>query len=294
MKVKQALNTLITIATLGTAIGAGSLMGFTRAQADEEEFRVRRGFEIAPVPLNLRGKDRELVGLGSYLVNAVASCNMCHSAGTATEYTASGNPYFKGNEPTIVNQATYLGGGRVFASQVAGATPAIVSRNLTPDKTGRPVGGVHSKNFALSCKQALTWIMFIRTALIRRLPPAAPVFQLTIPSMGTNCRSCLGRNFITCQSTIYVRFMSTWAPYRVSRAPPVAYCTTTAREGVGNLRGKERGCAPRLLPPTRKRSPDTAPSHELRGPSTMFASVRTRTMKCCTSFGVTTTFLPSW
>ena len=141
MKVKQALNTLITIATLGTAIGAGSLMGFTRAQADEEEFRVRRGFEIAPVPLNLRGKDRELVGLGSYLVNAVASCNMCHSAGTATEYTASGNPYFKGNEPTIVNQATYLGGGRVFASQVAGATPAIVSRNLTPDKTGRPVGG---------------------------------------------------------------------------------------------------------------------------------------------------------
>jgi hypothetical protein len=29
----------------------------------------------------------------------------------------------------------------VFAAQVAGVTPAITSRNLTPDKTGRPVGG---------------------------------------------------------------------------------------------------------------------------------------------------------
>jgi len=43
-----------------------------------------------------------------------------------------------------VNQATYLGGGRVFPPLVAGSpgtTPTIVSRNLTPDKTGRPEGG---------------------------------------------------------------------------------------------------------------------------------------------------------
>src|SRR4029077_1309041 len=59
-----------------------------------EETRAMRGFEIAPAPLNLRGKDRHLVGLGSYLVNAVGSCNMCHSAGPATEFTATGNPYF--------------------------------------------------------------------------------------------------------------------------------------------------------------------------------------------------------
>jgi hypothetical protein len=69
---------------------------------------------------------------------------VCHSAGPATEYAKGGNPYFKGNEPTIVNQATYLGGGRVFPPLVAGSpgtTPTIVSRNLTPDKTGRPEGG---------------------------------------------------------------------------------------------------------------------------------------------------------
>lgn len=29
----------------------------------------------------------------------------------------------------------------MFAAQVAGVTPAIVSRNLTPDRTGRPEGG---------------------------------------------------------------------------------------------------------------------------------------------------------
>ena len=42
--------------------------------SDADAANVRRGFEIAPVPLNLRGRDRDLVGLGSYLVNAVASC----------------------------------------------------------------------------------------------------------------------------------------------------------------------------------------------------------------------------
>src|SRR5271163_1423159 len=121
MNVKQALTALAAAAALAVAVGVGSFIGIARAQADEgeQDSRIRKGFEIAPVPLNLRGKDRELVGLGSYLVNAVGSCNMCHSAGTATEYASGGNPYFKGNQPTTVNPATYLGGGRVFASQVA-------------------------------------------------------------------------------------------------------------------------------------------------------------------------------
>jgi len=133
-------------ATLAALTCFGLLLGVSNAAAadeaaDLEHARIRRGFEIAPVPLNLKGKDRALVGLGSYLVNAASSCNMCHSAGTSTEYAAGGNPYFKNQSVPVVNQATYLGGGRTFAAQVAGATPAIVSRNLTPDKSGRPVGG---------------------------------------------------------------------------------------------------------------------------------------------------------
>jgi hypothetical protein len=59
-----------------------------------DESRIHRGFEIAPVPLNLEGKNRELVGLGSYIVNAVGDCNGCHSAGPPSEFAnPGGNPF---------------------------------------------------------------------------------------------------------------------------------------------------------------------------------------------------------
>ena len=106
--------------------------------SDSHDPRVRIGFEIAPVALDLRGKDRALVGLGSYLVNAVASCNDCHTQSATSEYAPGGNPFF--GQPKIVNTAAYLSGGRDFGA-LAPNTPHIVSRNLTPDKTGRPEGG---------------------------------------------------------------------------------------------------------------------------------------------------------
>jgi hypothetical protein len=118
-----------------------------RAQSEDDgegPSRVERGLEIAPVKLNFDGKIRELVGLGSYIVNAQASCNDCHSAGTATQYIS--NPYLRSPffvPPKKVNTATYLGGGRDFGPQrpAPAVYPHIVSRNLTPDKTGLPVGG---------------------------------------------------------------------------------------------------------------------------------------------------------
>ena len=130
------------------AVG-GNVVSSTLAHGEDssiDETDIRRGFEIAPVPLNLSGKDRDLVGLGSYLVNAVASCNDCHSAGPAVEFASGGNPYFKGNPPTVMNPSVYLGGGRNFGALVPG-TPEIVSRNLTPDKTGRPAGGLTLAEF---------------------------------------------------------------------------------------------------------------------------------------------------
>lgn len=45
----------------------------------------------ARVPLNLRHKNRELVRLGSYLVNVVGGCNDCHSAGPQTQFARGGN-----------------------------------------------------------------------------------------------------------------------------------------------------------------------------------------------------------
>jgi len=138
----------------GTAFAAMLLMGMTGnwkrvgARDDEdrnerEEARIKRGFEIAPVPLNLEGKNHALVGLGSYIVNAVADCNGCHSAGPMTEFAgATGNPYFRTppfSGTKKINTATYLGGGRDFGP--LGSVPHLYSRNLTPDNTGLPIGG---------------------------------------------------------------------------------------------------------------------------------------------------------
>jgi hypothetical protein len=110
---------------------------------NSDAFKIQQGFAIAPVPLNLSGRNRALVGMGSYLVNAVGDCNGCHSQGPVTEFTANGNPYllppvFSGTKK--VNPAVYLGGGNDFGPLVPGSAH-IVSRNLTPDMHGRPEGG---------------------------------------------------------------------------------------------------------------------------------------------------------
>jgi hypothetical protein len=106
---------------------------------DSEESKIQQGFAIAPVPLNLNGKNHALVGLGSYIVNAQADCNGCHNPGPgANEFLPNRNPYF--GQPKQINQATYLGGGRNFGALVPGSAN-IISRNLTPDRTGLPEGG---------------------------------------------------------------------------------------------------------------------------------------------------------
>jgi hypothetical protein len=109
---------------------------------DERDPRIEQGFDIAPVPLNLEGKNRRLVGLGSYFVNAQMDCDGCHSAGVRTEFAMGGNPYFGQKEK--VNPATYLGGGRDFGELVPPpgiGSAHIISRNLTPTpKTGLPEG----------------------------------------------------------------------------------------------------------------------------------------------------------
>jgi hypothetical protein len=134
---------LLSVLLLGAVAYSFALHADSRGKDDRrgdncESTMIERGFEIAPVPLNLEHKDRDLVGLGSYLVNAVGGCWDCHSAGTTTEFALGGNPYF--GERKVVNPVTYLGGGRDFGALIPG-TPDIISRNLTPDKTGLPEGG---------------------------------------------------------------------------------------------------------------------------------------------------------
>jgi len=134
---------MVGLAALSAALTAS---GPTRADdpATETDVRIKRGFEVAPVPLNLAGKDPALVGLGSYYVNVLDACNDCHTASAQLEYAPGGNPYF--GQPRVVNPTVYLGGGNDFGPEVPGA-PHIVSRNLTPDKTGKPAGGLSFAQF---------------------------------------------------------------------------------------------------------------------------------------------------
>jgi hypothetical protein len=153
MTLRQFLKTIGSCAALAVVILVGMSITSPRGQAygddnggkgddngrKDEASEIKRGFAIAPVRLNLDGKNRALVGLGSYIVNAQADCNGCHSAGPATEFAPGGNPYF--GQPTKINPATYLGGGDDFGPFPAPGFPNIISRNLTPDKTGLPEGG---------------------------------------------------------------------------------------------------------------------------------------------------------
>ena len=101
----------------------------TSAQAtiSTDESIVKQGLAIAPVHLDLRGKNPALVGLGSYLVNAVSECNDCH---TRPHYLTGGNPF--NGEPEKANMMNHLTGGNQFGP--------FTSRNLTPDANGLPAG----------------------------------------------------------------------------------------------------------------------------------------------------------
>jgi hypothetical protein len=103
-------------------------------EGHKQDPRIARGFAIAPVPLSYDKDDhekKELVGLGSYLVNAVGGCNDCH---TQPSYAPGHDPFM--GQPKQVNTAHYLGGGRVFGP--------FVSRNLTPEN-GLPAGRTYQQ-----------------------------------------------------------------------------------------------------------------------------------------------------
>jgi mono/diheme cytochrome c family protein len=111
---------VVALVMLSSRRGEGAGEGFARTE-------INRGFTVAPVRLNLKGKDRDLVGLGSYIVNAQGDCSGCHTSPT---YESGFNP-FQG-QPEKVNATNYLAGGQSFGP--------FVSRNLTPDANGRPAG----------------------------------------------------------------------------------------------------------------------------------------------------------
>lgn len=138
---------VVAIAAIGVVWTANTWL--RPVEAEGVDPRIPQGFAIAPVYLNLAGRDYNKVGLGSYLVNAVGDCNGCHSSNAAPlalyPYITGKNPYF--HQPKKIDPSVYLAGGQSFGT-VGTPTgpngyggPAIVTRNLTPDKNGLPEGG---------------------------------------------------------------------------------------------------------------------------------------------------------
>jgi hypothetical protein len=116
--------------TLCLALVAGLMaQGSSQGQVpDESQSLISRGFVLAPVPLDLSGKNPALVGLGSYLVHTL-HCSDCH---TNPPFAAGGDPFM--GEPERINSEGYLGGGNPFG-------PIIRSRDITPQAgTGLPAG----------------------------------------------------------------------------------------------------------------------------------------------------------
>jgi hypothetical protein len=110
----------------------GIAVRYADADDSSDAARIARGFQIAPVPLTFDPSKRDLVGLGSYIVNAQGGCNDCH---TNPPYAAGGNPYL--GQPKKINAAGYLAGGTDFGP---GPFGEIISRNITPDASGLPEG----------------------------------------------------------------------------------------------------------------------------------------------------------
>ena len=148
MTLDRIMKPAAAAATVGIVLLGGMLISSPRAHAgDDSQDVVEIGLTIAPVKLNMKGKDRNLVGLGSFIVNAQADCNGCHTSDPTQEYKDPGNPFFN-QHPTVVNPVTYLAGGQDFGAvgpgnggSAPGTGPDIITRNLTPDHTGLPAGG---------------------------------------------------------------------------------------------------------------------------------------------------------
>src|SRR5271170_3658107 len=123
MKLRQRIKVLVTTTSFAGAALAVILTRSPAVQAQEdwngdERSLIKIGFEITPVPLNLEGKNPDLVGLGSFIVNAQGDCNSCHTAGGPPNYNYAngGNPYF--GQPQKTDPTTYLAGGTDFGAAV--------------------------------------------------------------------------------------------------------------------------------------------------------------------------------
>src|SRR5215471_853626 len=96
---RNVLKTVTTVAAFAAVLTLGMSLLPSPGRADndnngsqDEKQMIQTGLAVAGsigINLNPVGKDPDMVGLGSYLVNVVADCNGCHSI-PQTSFTATG------------------------------------------------------------------------------------------------------------------------------------------------------------------------------------------------------------
>jgi hypothetical protein len=164
---QKGIQTAAGLSTPGCGLG---LQPYPSCPLSSEDARIAEGFKINPVPLNLKGLDPRMVGIGSYWVNSAGNCDGCHGgAFTAVKGqftpaqnpanlpvslggTYTGNAVYNGaipyNPPATENPVAFLAGGNNFnrtgACDASGmgacGSTELLARNLTPDfSTGRPL-----------------------------------------------------------------------------------------------------------------------------------------------------------
>lgn len=180
-------NLLKPVSALVVIVAAGILAGsqYGRAANDnngaqDEKEMIQIGLATAAstgIHLTITNQDPNLVGLGSYIVNVTSDCNICHSPVFITSsFSSNGNPYllppvYSGHK--MVDPTVYLGGNQNFGPPKAGYAN-IISRNLTPDKTGMPEGHTLSQ-----------FMQIMRTGI--DLDNAHPTCSPTTTTVTTNC-----------------------------------------------------------------------------------------------------------
>ena len=145
------------------------MLGVTPAFAGDDFEEALIGYSINPVKLNLQKKtfvERIRIGVGAYLVETMG-CVGCH---TAPLFLPGGNPFM--GEPAKHNAAGWLGGGGVFGP--------FVSRNLTPDKNGRP-GGLTLEQFRRAMREGTDFKGLHPSPPLPPLPPGAPDLLQVMP-----------------------------------------------------------------------------------------------------------------
>jgi len=71
--------TTVAMLLAAMCLGVVAYVPVLQGQSNSGQSEVQIGFDIAPVRLDLTGKNRGLVGLGSYYVNGPSDCLGCHS-----------------------------------------------------------------------------------------------------------------------------------------------------------------------------------------------------------------------